>query len=398
MRDEGSRPAGLTEPPGIAAARFHRGRIATGAILFLLFTVGVYWYQVRLVGAGAEIPRIDRIRWGYLVPILLLVPMETLLAGVRMRMICRVLQPEVSLRTCLKAELTNAGMAILTPSQTGGGVAQMYMLNRGGARMGTALTISLLSFFGTMAALAGMGIFTLLVSGPGKIGALFTGAVFSLTLIATLVLLSVSWPGIFRWMVSGVSRMYWRARGSKNPLEGWLPEGGPGTQPLQDRMGPLALRLVEILYRYRDDLRTFLRRGKAVFLLACLLSAAFFLSRFFIALFCVRLLGVDTSSAGEILVLQMALLFLTYFGPTPGSSGIAEGASFSIMSGVLPVGYLPVYNLLWRGFSVYIAAFTGMTILAGAVYRDTRMKVWRRSRRPEGDRAVSRPSGSGSPG
>jgi len=398
MGDEGSRPAEVTEPPGVAAAGFHRGRIALGGMLFLIFTVGVYWYQYRRIGAAGQIPRIERIRWGYLVPILLLVPMETLLAGIRMRMICRILQPEVSLRTCLKAELTNAGMAILTPSQTGGGVAQMYMLNRGGARMGTALTISLLSFFGTMVALAGMGIFTLIAGGSGKIGALFTGAALSLTLIATLVLLSVAWPGIFRRVVSGASRMYWRVRGRKYPLEIWFPESGLGNQPLQDRMGPLAHRFVEILYRYRDDLRTFLKRGKAVFLLVSLLSGIFFFSRLFIALFCVRLLGIDASSAGEILILQMALLFLTYFGPTPGSSGIAEGASFSIMSGVLPAGYLPVYTILWRGFSVYIAAFTGLVILAGTVYRDTRTWVWGRNRLPEVSHAVSRPSGSGSPG
>lgn len=378
MGDEGSPLAERPEPPGARPVRFHPGRVALGGILFLLFTVGIYWYQLRRIGAGAEIPRIDRFRWVYLVPILLLVPMETLLSGIRMRMICRVLQPELTLRTCLKAELGNAGMALLTPSQTGGGVAQMYMLNRGGARMSTALTISLLSFFGTMVALAGMGITTLLVSGPRKIGALFTGAVYSLTLIATLVLLSVTWPGIFRRMVSGTSRTYWRVRGREYPLEEWGPEEGPGAHPPSDRMGPFALRLVEILYGYREDLGRFLRKGKAVFLLTCLLSVIFFFSRCFIALFCVRLMGVDRSSAGEILVLQMALLFLTYFGPTPGSSGIAEGASFSIMSGILPGGYLPVYNLLWRGFSVYIAAFAGLMILAVAVYRDARTRVGKR--------------------
>jgi len=387
-----------TQPPGAAPPGFDRSRIALGAILFLCFTVGVYWYQVHRIGAVGEIPRFDRIRWGFLVPILLMVPMETLLSGIRMRLICRILQPEVTFRTCLAAELANAGMAILTPSQTGGGVGQIYMLNRGGARMGTALTISLLSFFGTVAALAGMGIVTLLAGGTGMIGGLFAGAVLSLTLVAILVLLSVACPGILRGIVSGVSRRYWRARGGKYPLEEWPADDGTETRSPRDRMGPFALRLVEILYRYRDDMKTFLRKGKAAFLLVCLLSALFFCSRFFIAFFCVRLLGVDGSSAGKILIFQMALLFLTYFGPTPGSSGIAEGASFSIMSGVLPAGYLPVYNLLWRGFSVYIAAFTGMTILAVTVYRDTRERVGGSGRRWRPGRPFSRPSGSGSPG
>jgi hypothetical protein len=135
-------------------------------------------------------------------------------------------------------------------------------------------------------------------------------------------------------------------------------------------MGPWAIWLVEILYTYRDDLRRFLRHGKLVFAGACFLSLGFFFSRFILAFLCVRFLGIDDSSLGEIIALQMTLVFLTYLAPTPGSAGIAELASLSIMSGIVPHGYAPYYNLLWRFTTVYLVATTGLLVVLGTALRD----------------------------
>jgi uncharacterized protein (TIRG00374 family) len=135
-------------------------------------------------------------------------------------------------------------------------------------------------------------------------------------------------------------------------------------------MGPWAIWLVEILYTYRDDLRRFLRRGKIVFTCACLLSLGFFFSRFILAFLCVRFLGIDDSSLGEIMAIQMTLIFLTYLAPTPGSAGIAELASLSIMSGIVPHGYAPYYNILWRFATVYLVAIIGLLAFLGTVVND----------------------------
>ena len=71
----------------------------------------------------------------------------------------------------------------LTPSQTGGGFAQIYMLYRAGVSVGTALTISLLSFLGTLVGLLGMGLYSIFVGRAGEsAGALFSVAVWSVTI------------------------------------------------------------------------------------------------------------------------------------------------------------------------------------------------------------------------
>jgi hypothetical protein len=147
-------------------------------------------------------------------------------------------------------------------------------------------------------------------------------------------------------------------------------------------MGPLAIRLIDILYAYREDLIRFLLRGKVLFIWTCFFGLAFFISRFVLTFFCVRFLGIEASSLGEIIEIQMTLVFLTYLAPTPGSAGIAEEASLSIMWGIVPMGYAPYYNLLWRFTTVYFGAVTGLLILWVAVLKDM-ANVLRQKRKGE---------------
>lgn len=349
-----------------------RHKLVFGGFLFLAITVGVFWYQFHRIDPAGERLGFDQLRWGFLVPILLLLPLETVLSSFRIWIICRILHPRVSFWTCVKADLGNAAIAILTPSQTGGGPGQMYFLNRGGVGLGTALTISLLTFVSTLFVLLVMGLYSLFLAYVDQSNPLFLGAVFTLTLVSGLIILSAVWPDFFRMAIARFSRFFWKIRGSKFPLLEWRPSGNPQTAPPSERMGPLALRLVEILYVYRDDLRRFLSRGKALFVFACFLGLAFFLSRFVLAFFCVRFLGIETSSLKEIIEIQMTLVFLTYLAPTPGSAGIAEEASLSIMWGIVPMGYAPYFNLLWRFATVYLAALAGLFIFLVALLKDLR--------------------------
>jgi hypothetical protein len=55
---------------------------------------------------------------------------------------------------------------------------------------------------------------------------------------------------------------------------------------------------------------------------------------------------------------------------------VAEGASLSIMSDIVPAGFAPCYNLLWRFSTVYLAALAGVLCLARALVADAGR--WRR--------------------
>lgn len=359
-----------------------RGKLFLGGIFFVVITIAIFWYQFHRIAPGDETPRLDQIRWGYLILILLFLPLETFLSAARIWIICRLLYPHISFWTCLKADLGNAAIAILTPSQMGGGPGQMYFLNRGGVGLSTALTVTLLTFVSTLVTLLVMGLYSLFLAYVDHSHPLFIGAVSTLTLVSGLIILSAVYPGFFRMLISGFSRGFWRLRGQKYPLQGWWPPGRPRAGEPADSMGPLAIRLIDILYAYREDLIRFLLRGKILFIWTCFFGLAFFISRFVLTFFCVRFLGIEASSLSEIIEIQMTLVFLTYLAPTPGSAGIAEEASLSIMWGIVPMGYAPYYNLLWRFTTVYFGAVTGLLILWMAVLKDM-ANVLRQKRKGE---------------
>ncbi len=353
------------------------GKLIIGGMIFILLTFAIFWYQFYRIRAGDDIPRLDQLRWGYLILILCFLPIETFVLGLRMWVVCRVLQPGIGFWTCFKADLANSGIAILTPAQSGGGPGQVYILNRGGARLGTALTTTLLTFVGTMLALLGFGLYSLFVSGIGETGPLFTGAATTFTLISAFMIFLAVCPGLFRIGIAATSRFIWRIRKQQYPLHNWWPPGHSRTGSPVDRMDLFSGKLAGLVYAYRTDLCRYLRQGKSSFVVVCLLSFTFLVSRFFLAYFCVRFLGIRESTVGEIFKNQIALIFLTYLAPTPGSAGIAEGASLWIMGGIVPLGFAPYYNLLWRFSTVYIGATAGLLLLFHRIILDMQRNIHR---------------------
>jgi uncharacterized membrane protein YbhN (UPF0104 family) len=150
------------------------------------------------------------------------------------------------------------------------------------------------------------------------------------------------------------------------------------TGPAVDRMDAWTARLVDLLYTYREDVGRFLRRGKGCFVAVCLLSVSFLLARALMPYLCARFLGVEGGTLRHVLEVQMALIFLVFFAPTPGGAGIAEAASLSIMGAIVPPGIAPHYNLLWRVSTAYLAALAGFFCLGRTVVQGAARTTWGR--------------------
>ncbi len=347
-----------------------RGRLLLGGLAFLGLTVGVFgWLFGRASGVPA--PRLADLHWRYFLPLLLVLPIESLASAARVWLICRVLHPGVSFWVCLQSEFANVAVALLTPSQSGGGPGQIYMLKRGGGvPVGTGLTATLLSFMGTLIGLLLLGLYSLLISGIAASGLLFLAPVWALTAIAAMLLVGATWPDLCRRVLAALSRAVWRLVGRPAALRDWRPPGAPALSPAVDRMDARTARLVDLLYAYRDDVRRFLRHGRASLVAVCLLSVVFLLARALTPYLCARFLGVEGGTVRQIVEAQMALIFLVFFAPTPGGAGIAESASLSIMADIVPATIAPYYNLLWRFSTTYLTAFAGFLLLGRALAQD----------------------------
>ena len=349
-----------------------RSQLIWGALVFTALTVAVFWWQfARVSSSHAGVTAAD-LRWGYLGLLLLVLPVETLTSAARIWLICRVLHPGVPFGACVRSELANVTISTLTPSQSGGGPGQIYVLNRlAGVSVSTGLTATLISFMGTMAGLLLMGLYTL-GSGIGATGALFMAPVWTLTAIASVLFLGATWPDAGRVGLAAVSRVVCHALRWPRAVADWWPPAATRTGPPVDRMDAATAWLVDLLYTYSADVRRFLRRGKGCFAAVCLLSVTFLFARALMPYLAARFLGVQGGTLGQILEAQIALIFLVFFAPTPGGAGLAEGASLWIMADIVPPGVAPYYNLLWRVTTVYLAALAGVLCLGRLLVRDVR--------------------------
>ena len=363
----------VVDGPGMSPTMpgMSHGKLLAGGLAFLVLTTGVFWWLFARVPGDRAASVFADLRWGYLALLLLVLPVESVASAMRIWLICRVLHPGVSFWTCLQSEFANVAIALLTPSQSGGGPGQVYMLSRAGVGVGTALTATLLSFMGTMVGLLLMGLYSALVSGVGASGPLFLAPVWTLTAIAAGLLLGAAWPDLCRVGLAALSRAACRVLRRPGAVTGWWPPGTARTGPAVDRMDRATARLVDLLFTYREDVRRFLRRGKLCFAAVCLLSVSFLLARALMPYLCARFLGVEGGSLRQIVEIQLALIFLVFFAPTPGGAGIAEGASLSIMTDIVPPGLAPHYNLLWRFSTTYLAALAGFLCLGRALAGDT---------------------------
>jgi uncharacterized membrane protein YbhN (UPF0104 family) len=61
-------------------------------------------------------------------------------------------------------------------------------------------------------------------------------------------------------------------------------------------------------------------------------------------------------------MLQTLILFLIYFAPTPGGSGLAEILGAALMSIYVPRELIPTYAVLWRLTTSYLTVGAGSVI------------------------------------
>ena len=354
-------------------------RLICGGLMFIGLTLGIFWFQFSKIPTGSRPDVWNRLQWRYLLWLLLFLPVDTVAAGLRIWVISRVLQPGVSLWTCLKAEWANLGLAMLTPSQTGGGFGQMYMLNRGGMRLGTALTVSLISFLGSMVVLLFLGIHGLLSPSVEHMRVFLQGAFVVFFFVFGGLMVAVCWPGSVRRVARAITKAVGKIEGRSglSKKDGLLQHSRIGW--LSETICNLSKKLVDLCYQHQANMCRYFRLSNLNFLWVCLLSMIFILARATMAYLCLRFLGIPVAEIGHVLQTQLCLIFLIYFAPTPGSSGLAEGASMLMMGAIISTGFVPYYNLLWRTLTLYLPAVAGLIFLLWALVKDARKAVDRRA-------------------
>jgi uncharacterized protein (TIRG00374 family) len=273
--------------------------------------------------------------------------LDLLMGGWRIQCLVRAFDVDVSLRHAIAANGGNVFLGGLTPSQTGGGAAQIYVLLQAGVRARVALIASLVSWLGTIVAFLLAGVSILIWQPQSGLPAgyrVFSGAtVVIFSCIVFLFLLALPRPTLYRG----------RVRAALSLLPIW---GGRWSRSRRVRQCEIGLAL------YARLMRAALRRHPWRIAVGIGLSVLIYLNKFLVAWVILQGLHMGAPLA-EVLRLQELQYLVVYFAPTPGASGLAELSAAHIMQSVVPAESFGSYVILWRTFTLYLPMTWGGLLL-----------------------------------
>lgn len=109
------------------------------------------------------------------------------------------------------------------------------------------------------------------------------------------------------------------------------------------------------------NLKKYLNGSVIDIFLSVLFTGLYLLSMFYFSVVLVSGLGYEVSTI-KILNLQDIIVFLTYFAPTPGSTGIAEGINSFVFSDFIKNQDLVSLTFAWRFFTLYVGMIVGLVL------------------------------------
>jgi len=338
--------------------RFDRTTIRSGLKVFFGLSVASIVIVFLFTDPGRTLEALREIRPRFLAAALGIAVADWLGGGLRVYILTRGLSGRVSYRASVKAALANVSMGAITPSQAGGGPAQVFMLYRNGLPFVEAVSASLMTFVVTViffVVTAGAVTFFGVTGelGDTRVHMLFRTGVTLFMVFGVLFMVFISKPQwlrtVIRWCLNFLSLF------RRDHL--LRPGGG-------------ANRLLEAVDEFHETNVRYFKNRLGWLILAILVTALLFGSKCMVAYFIVRGLGVN-AGLWQVISVQILILLTVYFFPTPGGAGAAELGSAVLMSTILPVQTLTVFVVLWRMIVMYLAVVVGSTVMIRSLGQDS---------------------------
>ena len=320
------------------------GALAFGGLTMLGIAALIRWRPP--LELGSILARITPV---FAIALLALLALDFTLGGLRYRLLLdgRVFS-RVSLWHCMRANWANMLLGAITPAQTGGGAAQLYVLCRHGARLSEAILASILTFVATLLFLA-LGGLAALAFVPRE--ALSRGVLVALVITVAVI------TALAGLLISAVAAQRGTVRLLRRSL-GAVSRRGTRVRRWAAAGRRLLSREVE---RLASGIRAVASRGKVTLVRVCAATALLFLNKYLMGyVLAAALQGpVDLSFMG----LQLLQHIVLYFSPTPGASGIAEASTGLLMNRVLLAEVTVLWVVGWRLLTTFVGTILGAFVL-----------------------------------
>ena len=313
---------------------------------------------------------IASLQWRWVAVGICLASMDWFGGGLRLFLFARHLKPDMPLKGCILAGGLTTFAGYVTPAQSGSGPMMIYTLNRYGLPVPQAMITALMSLITTVLFFSVAGPTAVFLGAGSSLGEhgvllgvslndLFRASLGTFVTIGLIVLVLIVFPGVARKIAKHlVSKLERR-----------------GSEKLARRVE----KLRDGIDRAHESLVAFFRlRGWLALLGGIVLTGAAFSNRLLAGYVVLRMLNVPAPFV-DVLLLQTFIVFLLYFAPTPGGSGVAEVLSAAVMSIYVPRELTPVYILCWRIVVSYLTVGFGSFVfwhwLKGAEERGEEVEV-----------------------
>ncbi len=291
------------------------------------------------------------LKWGWVAVGVVLASHDWWGGGLRAWVMARHVYPKAPVKGCVIAGGMATWAAYLTPSQTGAGPMLIYTMNRYGVPLPDAMIATLMTFVATVIFYSVAGP-TAVFLGAGQslaeygvlgqsvtLNDLFRLSLGGFISVGIVILLLISFPGL--------------ARRIARRLVGRLKKRG------SEKLAARVVKLEDGIDRAHQSLKAFTKGGGWLALaVGVLLTGAAQANRLLAGYVVLRMLDIQAPFF-DVLLLQTLIVFLLYFAPTPGGSGLAELLSAAVMSIYVPRELTPSYILLWRIMVSYLTVGVG---------------------------------------
>ena len=271
--------------------------------------------------------------------------------GLRFFYVLKVMRINIDFKYIYKLSLINTFLSNITPFATGGAFCQIYFLNKKGISLGDATAISTIrSVLPIIFFFLATPIILILDKNLLKIFPSEGNLIYVTLTIFLYLLAAYGFNKILnnnKIIKKTVYNLLHLLR-SKNLLN-------------KNKVKKLTRHFFIEIDRFTIDIKRFLS-GKKIYIF---LSIVFMLLYLFTLFTFPIILTIGLSSnisMLEIIDTQIILTFVTYFAPTPGATGVAEGGFTLIFSKFVAKTDIVSLTFWWRFFTMYFGMIIGMII------------------------------------
>jgi glycosyltransferase 2 family protein len=307
----------------------------------------------------AFLAAVGRLHWIWLLVGLGLASMDWIGGGLRLWIVARHIYPNPPLTGMMLAGGMGAWAAYITPLNSGAGPMTMYTMRRYGVPLPVAVTSTFMSFVATILFFAIAGPTAVFFGAGRSLGQrgnvlglslfdLFLGSLTIIGLIGLLMAFVLFFPRLVRDLIhraaEAIGRRNRRFAERLEQLRAGIDQAHASVVAFNSPGGWLAL------------------------FWATILSGPSHANKLLAGYVALRAVGIHANFV-DILLVQTLVMFLLYFAPTPGASGVGEVLSAAVMSSYVPRELTPIYILIWRLTLSYFTIGFGFLVFSSWVRR-----------------------------